>query len=90
MVFIMLKIMRLERRQAHACAVACVLPMSIVTGIIYFFGKTIDWQLTLFTALGGAIGGIIGAWLLARLNSKLVTGIFALVMIVLGFRMILS
>jgi len=67
--------------KSHATALAIMLPLSILSGIIYFFSGRVDFIQTLKYIPAGIIGSVVGAWLLPKIPENLlrfVFGIFAL------------
>lgn len=79
----------LEEKPAHATAIAIILPLSIVSGIIYFLrGDFILGQGLAITA-GVVLGGILGAFILKAINAKLLSIMFYGIMIFAGVKMLL-
>jgi uncharacterized membrane protein YfcA len=77
-----------EEHKAHATAISIILPLTIVSMFIYFKHGIIVWDITLKVALGGILGGYIGARLLNRIPSHLLRKGFAIFMILAAFRMV--
>lgn len=84
----LLKKQGLEQKQAHASAIAVILPLSIVSAAVYLIGG----RLRLTDALGylpsGAVGAAAGMLLLPHIPDKLLRKIFAVFMLWAGFRMV--
>lgn len=79
----------LEQKEGHATAIAIILPLCIVTAITYtLFGK-IALLSAGFAEIGVIIGGIIGAVLLKKISSKVLSMIFYLLMVFAGVRMVI-
>ena len=76
-------------REAHATAIAVILPASLVSGAVYLAYGAAPPALLVPVALGVCAGGAAGAGLLSRLSSKWVSAIFALVMLAAGLWMAL-
>ena len=81
-------IMKLTEKQAHATAIALMLPLCLVTSVAYGVSATFDFRVVLPTVLGVASGGAIGAILLKKLSSDLVTFLFYALMLFAGLKMI--
>lgn len=79
----------LETRKAHATAIAVILPASLVSGIIYFLNGLVPFDVLVPVALGVLAGGFLGAKALGVLPVRAVTMIFAVLMLVAGWRMLL-
>ncbi len=79
-----------KQKTAHATAIAVILPISVISVIVYLIGngfKAFNFD-TLFIAIGVLIGGIVGALLLKKINNKWLVKIFAVVMLVAGVKML--
>ena len=48
-------ILKLEEKEARATSLFCILPMVILTAIIYNKNNFIDWQLGIKCAIGGKL-----------------------------------
>lgn len=75
-------------RRAHATAIAVILPASAVSGAVYLSYGFTPLSVLVPVALGVALGGLIGARLLGILPVRIVTLIFAVMMLVAGVRML--
>ena len=78
-----------EERKAHATALAVILPLSIITAILYTLKGSFEIKGGLIVGGGVIVGGIVGALLLKKLPAKVLNVIFYLLMLVAGVRMIL-
>ena len=83
-------ILKMKDVEARATSVICILPMVVTSGFFYYMGNYIDWKIGLFCALGGVIGGIVGAKLLNRLPEKYLKIAFTIFLIYASYRMIWS
>lgn len=79
----------LEQKKSHATAIAIILPLSVLTAVIYTLSGTYAIREGLITGGGVVAGGILGALLLSKLSNKTLTIIFYFVMIAAGIRMII-
>ncbi len=80
--------LKMPSKKAHATAILIILPMSIVSGLLYAFSKSFEFTLTLYTAIGVTAGGILGAFALSKLSNKWIGVIFAVAMAVAGIKML--
>ena len=80
--------LKLEPKKARATSVFCILPMVAVTAIFYGTNNLIRWDIGIKCAIGGIIGGIIGARLLNYLPEKYLRIAFTLFLIYAGINMI--
>jgi len=78
----------MEDHKAHATAIAIILPLTIVSAFFYLKGSFINWELTLKVALGGVIGGYIGAKMLNSVPKKVLRIVFGGFMIFAALRMV--
>lgn len=77
---------KLDEKEAHATAIAVILPLTVVSGAVYVFSGNYDLSLGLPIGLGFIGGGILGSLLLKKLSSKALCIIFSLVMIAGGIK----
>lgn len=82
-------LLKREERKAHATAILIILPISILSGLLYAYNKTMELEITVPIVIGVTLGGVLGALLLKKLSSKWVQIIFAVVMVVAGAKMLL-
>ena len=73
-----------------ATTVSAVIPMSIISSIVYMLKGKIIYKELLIYLPAALIGGIAGAFLLDKLKFKIVKKIFAGMIIYAGIRMIFS
>lgn len=79
----------LSQKQSHASAIFVILPLSIVSGFVYFFNGYIEFYPLISVGGGVVLGGIFGALLLKNLSSKTLQTIFVLLMFGAGVRLII-
>lgn len=78
----------LDEKSAHATAIALILPLCLVSSIAYGVGASFENGVILPTVLGVTIGGIMGACLLKKLSSNVVSFLFYALMLFAGLKMI--
>ncbi len=83
------KLFKLEQKQAQATALFVILPISIVSAIVYLCYHSIDFSSGWPVIVGIVAGGIIGATLLNKLNNNVVRGIFIFMMALGGIGMLI-
>ena len=54
-------LLKLNDKRARGTSVFAILPMVITSGIFYYENNYIDWNNSSLCAIGGTIGGYIGA-----------------------------
>lgn len=78
-----------DEHKAHATAISVILPLTVVSSVLYISKGYADWGLTLKVTAGGLAGGYIGAKLLNICPDRILRKIFAVFMAAAGIRMIL-
>ena len=78
-----------EEHKAHATAISIILPLSLLSLVIYCWKTDIAWQIALWASAGGIVGGLVGAKLLSKISGIWLHRIFGLFMIAAAVRMIL-
>ena len=79
----------IEEHKAHATAIAFILPLSVLSGAIYFGGTEIPVSAAVLACAGGTAGGVIGAKILGKIKGRSLHIIFGIFMLISGVRMIL-
>lgn len=82
-------IFKLDEAEARATSVFAILPMVITSGLFYYTNNYVDWNLGIKCAIGGILGGFIGAKLLKKLSDKILKIIFIIFLIYVSIKMII-
>lgn len=85
----LIHLFHLEDKKARATSVLAILPMVITSGIFYYGNNYIDWKLGITCAVGGIVGGYIGAKLLKKLPTKILKIAFTGFLIYVSVKMII-
>ena len=80
----------LDQRRAFATSVAIILPLCVLSSVIYFFRGGLDLSAALPYLLGGLAGGWIGGRVFRRLNMDWLRRAFALLILYGGVRSLLA
>lgn len=83
----LIHIFRIEDAKARATSVFAILPMVITSGFFYGKNNYIDWNIGVKYAIGGIVGGFIGAKLLKKLSTKVLRIVFILFLIYTSVRL---
>ena len=83
-------ILKMKDVEARATSVLCILPMVVTSGIFYYTNNYIHWKIGILCAIGGIIGGVVGARLLNKLPTKYLKIAFTIFLIYASCRMIWS
>lgn len=81
-------LLKFEQKQAHATSIAVILPITVVSSIIYLIGGKNDFGIIGACTLGVFLGGILGAKLLKKASNQIIGYIFCAVMAIAGIRML--
>lgn len=82
------KIYKLPTKNAHATTILIMLPLSIISSIIYIINNNFNYAVTFSIASGVIIGGFFGAILLKKINGSAVKWIFIVILFSAGIRMV--
>ena len=84
------KVYNLETKTAHATAILVMLPLSIISSVIYLAVNTFKLWVTVAVCGGVLIGGIMGAIFLKKLKGEAVRWIFVSILFFAGIRMLVG
>lgn len=80
----------LEARKAHACSVAVILPLSLMSAALYLWRGDVTLADSFIYIPGGIIGALLGAWLLPKIPAGVLKKIFGIFAVWAGVRLIIS
>ena len=83
-------LLKMKDVESRATSVICILPMVVTSGIFYYRNNYIDWKIGSLCAIGGVVGGIVGAKLLNKLPAKYLKIAFTVFLIYASYKMIWS
>ena len=82
------KLLKYKSKNSHATAILIILPLSIISGALYFTFGNFEFSIGIPVIIGIIAGGVFGAILLSKLSSKWVMIIFSIVMAIAGGKML--
>ncbi len=85
----MLRACGLDEQQAHATSIAVVVPLSLISALLYLFAGRLEFSAALIYLPGGLVGAWAGSRLLPRIKTTLLRRIFGCVMIWSALRLLL-
>ena len=85
----MTEILGVEERKAHATAILIITSFTLVSIIFYGMNGMLDYKIALYTSIGGATGGFIGAKVLNKLSGKIIRKIFGTFMVIAAIKMVI-
>ena len=74
----------LPEKRAHATAILLILPLSLLSFVLYAINGYAAASVLIPTALGVSVGGFLGARLLGKLPDKIVRLTFAVLQLLAG------
>lgn len=77
----------MDQKQSQVNAVATILPISIISTIIYLINGNVNLRDTYVFLFSGLFGSIAGTFLIKKISNKYLTMFFALFMIWAGARL---
>lgn len=83
-------LVKMEDYKAHATAISIILPLSIISTIIYLKSNIVKFNIGYIIAIGGIIGSFIGAKLLKKIPNLVLRKIFGIIIIITAIRMIIG
>ncbi len=84
------KFLKFPPHKAHAAAVAVILTVTPISLFFYFKNGIYDFNLTWQAALGGIIGGIVGAKILTKIKDRWLHFIFGIFMVLAGIKLLMG
>lgn len=79
-----------SERSSRATSIFCILPFVIISGIEYYNNNFIDWNVGIKCAIGGIIGGMLGAKLLKKIPNAILKLTFTSFLIYVSIKMIVG
>ena len=77
-------LMGLEEKRAHSSAILAILPLSLISGIIYLVRGDFTVYSGGFVTAGVILGGILGTFVMKKLSNNVLAIVFYAVMIFAG------
>lgn len=85
---ILISLLKLPEKVGHATTLLIMLPLSLVSFIVYLIGGSIDWSIAFNVGIGFVLGGVLGAILLKKINNYVLKFVFSLIIIYGGLRLV--
>lgn len=87
---IMVTYFNITQHVAQATSMAIVIPTALISSIIYGFHGNVDIQLAINLIAGSILGASIGARIMKRIPAIRLKQLFAILLILVGIRMVLA
>ncbi len=80
----------LDQKSAHANAVAVILPITVISAVLYLVKGTVAFADSVAFIPTGVIGSVVATFVLQKFSNKLLQKIFAIFMIYAGVRLLIK
>ena len=84
----MLESSTVDRRSIFATSIAVILPLSALSALQYLRQGSLDTALLTWLVLPAIVGGAVGGFLLRRLSLKVLSRLFAAVVLISGIMLV--
>ncbi len=81
------KKMGMKQKEAQINAVATILPITIISAVIYILNGTVEFSDTYIYLIPGLLGSFLGTFIIRKTSNKLLTIFFSIFMIWAGVRL---
>lgn len=81
-------LLKISDKKARGTSIFCILPMVITSSFYYYRGNYINWNIAIYVAIGGAVGGFIGAKILKHLPDIYLKIIFTVFIFYIAIKML--
>jgi uncharacterized membrane protein YfcA len=85
----MVMLLKADEHKAHATAISVILPITIISSLLYISKSHIDWSITWKAAAGGVIGGYVGARLLHICPENILRKVFGVLIVAAAVRLLI-
>lgn len=82
-------VLKMEDKKARGTAIVCMLTMVIASSVFYYGQNYINWKVAIYCAIGGIIGGVIGAKLLRKIPTIYVRILFVIFLFYVSIKMLI-
>lgn len=83
----MVFLLGVSQHQAHGTSLAIILPTTIASCIVYGINNDLNYTIAFEVALGGMVGGYLGAKLMNKISGNRLRQFFGIFMFLAGLRM---
>lgn len=86
---LLLNVIKLPEKKAHATTLLIMLPLSIASLIVYYFSENLPIIDALKIGVGFLVGGVLGALLLKKISNIWLEIVFSVIIIAGGIKMLI-
>ncbi len=80
--------LKIDPKKSRATSLLCMLVMVIVSSIFYYKNNYIEWKVGVLCAIGGIVGGYLGAKILKKVPDYVLKIAFTIFIAYYSFRML--
>ncbi len=80
----------LHDHKAHATAISIILPLTIISSLIYIKSGNASLKVTIIVTIGSMIGAYIGSKILNRIPVNVIRKVFGTIMIITAIGMMFN
>ena len=84
----LIAVLAYSRKSAHATALLIMLPVSVLSAVIYWFTGEVKVDVVLPVSIGFFVGGLVGALCLKGVSVKFLKYVFAALTFIAGVKML--
>ena len=84
------KWIKIDERKAFASSVAVILPLSLISAVVYFIKGSLDFSGAWPYLAGGVLGGIVSGFVFKKVPVNLLRRVFAVLIIYGGIRAVFN
>lgn len=81
-------LLKIEPKKARATSLCCMLAMVIASSFFYYKNNYINWKAGILCAIGGILGGYLGAKILKKVPDYILKVIFICFLLYVSYSMI--
>ncbi len=81
--------LKVEPKKARGTSIFCMLIMVITSSLYYYKNNYINWNIGILCALGGIIGGYLGAKILKKVPDFILKIVFTFFLIYMSYNMLI-
>ena len=80
--------LKIKPKKARATSLFCMLVMVVISSVFYYKNNYIDWKIGTLCAIGGIVGGYLGAKILKKMPDYMLKIAFTIFIAYYSFRML--
>ena len=84
----MVLLLGVEEHKAHSTAIFIILPLTLMSAVVYLQNSHVDWNIAWKVVLGGTLGGFLGAGLLRSCPTRVLRKVFAVIILIAAGRLL--